>query len=353
LSLIDLRSDTLTRPTAAMRRAMAAAEVGDDVYGEDPTVEALEARTAALLGKPAALFVPSGTMGNQLALRCQTEPGDEGLLHEASHIALYERGAYALLSGVTLRPLAGAGGIVPAAAIAGTIRPAALASYGIFPPSRLLALENTHNAGGGTVWPLPLLEAAAAAGRAAGLALHLDGARLWNAAVAGGHAPATLAAPFDTVSVCFSKGLGAPVGSALVGSQALIQKARRFRGLFGGAMRQAGVLAAAALHALDHHQERLPLDRAAARALAEGLAGLPGLVIDPAGVESNIVVVDCPGIAAAAVVEAAAAEGLRCLATGPHRLRFVTHLDLPADAVERALAILARVLRQLPRGRDV
>lgn len=347
MTLIDLRSDTLTRPTDAMRRAMAAAEVGDDVYGEDPTVKALEERTAALLGKPAALFVPSGTMGNQLALRCQTEPGDEVLLHEASHIALYERGAYALLSGVTLRPLAGAHGMLAAATVADAIRPAALAAYGLFPPSRLLALENTHNAGGGTVWPLPQLSAVAAAGRAAGLAVHLDGARLWNAAVATQESPATIAGPFDTVSVCFSKGLGAPVGSALAGSTEIIQKARRFRGLFGGAMRQAGILAAAALHALDHHLGRLAQDHERARRLAFGLAELPAFRLEPERVASNIVVAECPGIDAAAVVAATAGEGLRCLATGPSRLRFVTHLDLPPDGVERALGILAGVSRDL------
>jgi threonine aldolase len=348
LTIIDLRSDTLTRPTAAMREAMARAEVGDDVYGEDPTVRTLEARTAALLGKEAALFVPSGTMGNQLAIRCQTDPGDEILLHEASHIALYERGAYALLSGVTLRPLAGAGGIVAADAVRAAARPARLAAYGLFPPSRLLALENTHNAGGGTVWPLAALETAAAAGRDLGLAVHLDGARLWNAAVALNVEPAAIAAPFDSLSVCFSKGLGAPVGSALVGSADLIQKARRFRGVFGGAMRQAGVIAAAALHGLEHHRERLAADHQRAAALAAGLAALAPFRLAAGGVQTNIVMAEIKGFEAAALVEAAAGHGLRFLAVGPGRLRFVTHLDLPEDAVERALAILASVLEELP-----
>jgi threonine aldolase len=348
LTVLDFRSDTLTRPTRAMRHAMADAVVGDDVYGEDPTVRALETRTAAVLGKEAAIFVPSGTMGNQLAIRCQTEPGDEVLLHEASHIARYERGAYALLSGVTLSPLAGAGGLVTPAAVEGAARPARLAAYGLYPPSRLLALENTHNAGGGTVWPMPRLEAVAAAGRAAGLALHLDGARLWNAAVALGLTPAAIAAPFDTVSVCFSKGLGAPVGSALAGSAELIQKARRFRGLFGGAMRQAGIIAAAALFALDHHRDRLAEDHRAARALADGLAGRAAFRVAAERVETNIVMADVEGLETNALVEAAAAQGLRFLAIGPARLRFVTHLDLPPDAVERALDILDRVLAALP-----
>jgi threonine aldolase len=348
LTVIDLRSDTLTRPTPAMRRAMADAEVGDDVYGEDPTVNALEARTAALLGKEAALFVPSGTMGNQLAIRCLTEPGDEVLLHEASHIALYERGGYALLSGVTLNRISGPDGLFDPGEIEARARPAKLAAYGLYPPSRLLALENTHNAGGGTVWPLAQLEAVAAAGRAAGLALHLDGARLWNAAAALGVAPSVITAPFDTVSVCFSKGLGAPVGSALAGPAELIVKARRFRGLFGGAMRQAGVLAAAALFGLDQHRERLAIDHERARALARGLARHDVFAIDTGRVQTNIVVTDVRGMAAATLVEAAAAKGLRCLATGPSRLRFVTHLDLADQAIEKALAIIDQVLASLP-----
>lgn len=350
MTLIDLRSDTLTRPSLAMRRAMAEAEVGDDVYGEDPTVRALEERTAGLLGKEAALFVPSGTMGNQLALRCQTEPGDEVLLHESSHIALFERGAYALLSGLTLRPLAGAGGVLRAEAVKAAIRPAGGAAYSLFPPSRLLAIENTHNAGGGTVWPLAELDATASAGRDAGLAVHLDGARLWNAAAALGVEPARLAAPFDSVSVCFSKGLGAPVGSALAGSRALIEKARRFRGLFGGAMRQAGVLAAAALHGLEHNRERLVVDHDRASRLALGLAGLDGFEVRPEAVQSNIVMADLKGIDAAALVADAAGRGLRFLAMGPARLRFVTHLDLPEDGIGRALEILADLSREQSHG---
>ncbi len=344
--MIDLRSDTVTRPTPAMRRAMAEAEVGDDVYGEDPTVRRLEERTAELLGKEAALFVPSGTMGNQLALRCQTEPGDEVLLHEASHIALYERGAYALLSGLVLRLLPGEGGVLAPEAVAGALRPAAISDYGLFPPARLLALENTHNAGGGTVWTPELLAATAAAGREAGLALHLDGARLWNAAIASGVDPARLAAPFDTVSVCFSKGLGAPVGSALAGSRTLIARARRFRGLFGGGMRQAGVLAAAALHALDHHRERLAEDHARARRLAFGLAELAPFRLDPMAVRSNIVLADVVGCGAADLVARARERGLFFLETAPGRLRFVTHLDLPPSAVDRTLEILAGIIRE-------
>ncbi len=342
--VIDLRSDTLTRPTAAMRAAMAAAEVGDDVYGEDPTVRALETETATLLGKAAALFVPSGTMGNQLAIRCQTEPGDQVLLHEASHIARYERGAYALLSGVTLGPLAGEGGLLTPEAVQRAVPPASLAAYGLYPPTRLLALENPHNAGGGTVWPMHQLAAVAAAGRAAGLALHLDGARLWNAAAALAVEPAAIAAPFDTVSVCFSKGLGAPVGSALVGSAELVAKARRFRGLFGGAMRQVGIIAAGARFGLDRHRARLVEDHRRARQLAAGLARHPVFRVAVERVQSNIVIVEVDGLDAGRLVDAAASRGLRFLALGPGRLRFVTHLDLPPGAIERALAIVDDLL---------
>ena len=349
MPVIDLRSDTVTRPTPAMRRAMAEAEVGDDVYGEDPTVRALEARTAELLGKEAALFVPSGTMGNQLAIRCQTEPGDAILLHEAAHIALYERGGYALLSGVTLETIQGDGGRFGPDAIRAKARPAALEAYGLYPPTRLLALENTHNAGGGTVWPMADLMAVAAAGSEAGMALHLDGARLWNAAAALGVAAAAIAAPFTTLSVCFSKGLGAPVGSALVGPADLVTKARRFRGLFGGAMRQAGLIAAAALYGLEQHRERLVLDHERARTLAHGLARHDVFVIDLDRVETNIVFAEVRHIDAGALVAAAAARGLKFLAMGPTRLRFVTHLDLADQAIEQALSIIEEVLPTLPR----
>jgi threonine aldolase len=350
MTVIDLRSDTLTQPTPAMRQAMAAAPVGDDVYGEDPTVRALEERTAALLGKEAALFVLSGTMGNQLAIRCRTEPGDEVLLHEAGHIALYERGGYALLSGVCLRLLPGEGGIIAPETVAAQARPAKLAAYGIYPPSRLLALENTHNAGGGTVWPMDQLAAVAAVGREMGMALHLDGARLWNAAAAVGVEPRAIAAPFDTVSVCFSKGLGAPVGSALAGTAELITKARRFRGLFGGAMRQAGIIAAGALHALEANRERLHIDHERASVLAHGLARLDAFEVAVEAVQTNIVMADVRAVDAAILAEMAAEKGVRFTAFGPTRLRFVTHLDLPDDAVERTLHVIGEALALLPRA---
>jgi threonine aldolase len=247
---VDLRSDTITKPTPAMRAAMAAAEVGDDVFGEDPTVLELEKETAAMLGKEAAMLTPSGTMANQLAVRIQTEPGDEVIVDGNGHIYIYEGGGPAALSGVTCRCLDGRRGVFSAADVEAVLRP----PDSHFPRSRLVCLENTHNRGGGKIWPVEELDAVAKLSRTHGLSLHLDGARLWNAAVATGISESRWAAPFDTVSVCFSKGLGAPVGSALAGSKAIIDKARRFRKMFGGGMRQAGIIAAGALYALRNHR---------------------------------------------------------------------------------------------------
>jgi threonine aldolase len=346
--MIDLRSDTLTRPTPAMRAAMAAAEVGDDVYGEDPTVRALERRTAEILGKEAALFVPSGTMGNQVALRAHTEPGDEVLTEAGSHVANYERGGPAALSGVTLRLIQGAGdGLIDADQLRGALRrPGRYGIADMVPPQRLLVVEDTHNAGGGTVWPLAQLREVAAVGRDHGMRVHLDGARLWNAAAASGVPEGVIAAEADTVNVCFSKGLGAPVGSALAGPAPFVARARRFRGMYGGAMRQAGVLAAAALHALDHHRTRLAEDHARARAFAEALAGLPGVEVDPARVATNIVAFRLRGGAAAVdLVERCWERGVRMLPVGPDRVRAVFHLDLPEDAAPRAAAAVAEALR--------
>jgi threonine aldolase len=343
--MIDLRSDTLTRPTPAMRAAIAAAEVGDDVYGEDPTVAALERCTAGLLGKEAALFVPSGTMANQVALRTHTEPGDEILTEAAAHIVLVERGAPAALSGLTIRTVPSARGVFEPADLRPHFRvPSRYMPAGIFPPTKLLCLENTHNFGGGTVWPLETMMAVAVLAREHGIKVHLDGARLWNAAVASGRSEADYAAHADSVSVCFSKGLGAPVGSALAGSAAFIERARRFRGMFGGGMRQAGILAAAALHALDHHRERLSLDHARARAFAQGLAKLPGVAIDPASVETNIVIFRLADLPAGTFVERCWEAGLRMLPAGPDRVRAVFHLDLPEDAVEAGLRIARQAL---------
>ena len=264
--LIDLRSDTVTKPTPAMREAMARAEVGDDVFGDDPTVKALESRTAELLGKEAALFVPSGTMANQLAIRSHTEPGDEILVEANAHIYYYEGGAPAAMSGVMCRCINGQRGIFTGADVEASLRPADQH----FPRTRLVCLENTHNRGGGKIWSIGQVQEVAAGVRKHGLQLHLDGARLWNASVAAGIPERDYATYFDTISVCFSKGLGAPVGSALVGPKAFIERARRFRKMFGGGMRQAGIIAAGALFALDNHRARLAEDHANAKALPPG-----------------------------------------------------------------------------------
>jgi threonine aldolase len=337
---IDLRSDTVTQPTPAMRRAIAEAEVGDDVFGDDPTVLRLEERVAGILGKEAALLVPSGTMANQLAVRVHTQPGDEVLVEAQAHLYYYEAGAPAALSGVMCRCLPGQRGVFTAADIEAALRPA----DAHFPPTRLVCVENTHNRGGGKVWPFERLREVAACARRHGLALHLDGARLWNASVASGVPERDYAAWFDTVSVCFSKGLGAPVGSALAGPRDLIERARRFRKMFGGGMRQAGILAAGALFALEHHRARLAEDHAHARRLAEALAGLPGAAIDPASVETNLVYFRVTQRPAAEAVAALEAGGVRLLASGPDTLRAVPNLNVSAADFARALEVFRQVL---------
>ncbi len=345
MGVIDLRSDTVTRPTPAMRRAMAAAEVGDDVYGEDPTVRRLEERVAALLGKEAALFTPSGTMANQLAIRAQSEPGDAVIAEAQAHVLLYERAAPTAIAGVMPLAIPGERGLFGPEAVAARIpSPPATMPPGLFPPVRLLCLENTHNAGGGTVWPPERFAAVCREARRHGLSIHLDGARLWHAAVALGVPERTWADLCDTVAVCFSKGLGAPVGAAVAGSCAFIDRARRFRGMMGGAMRQAGVLAAACLYALDHHRERLAVDHAHARRLAEGLAELPGITIRPETVETNILWFEVRPLTAGRFAELCEQRGVRVLAAGPHRVRCVTHLDVGREDIERALAVFAEIL---------
>lgn len=333
MSVCDLRSDTLTRPTAAMRAAMAAAEVGDDVYGEDPSVQALEARVAAVLGKESALFVPSGTMGNQIGLLVHTRPGDEVIIGEGSHCAYYESGAASAWAGVQFA-IAGRGGLFNADEMLEVVKPA---QYH-FPRTRLVVVENTHNRAGGRVFPQQeVLKIAAEAGRQ-GLALHLDGARIWNASVATDVDVAQLAAPFDTLSVCFSKGLGAPVGSAFVGSREHVLAARRFRKMLGGGMRQAGILAAGALHALDHHRARLAEDHASARVFADTLRGVTGIEVAP--VETNIVVLTSASADASELARRAAERGVLMNATGKRTLRAVTHLDVDVDQVKAAAETL-------------
>lgn len=338
-SIVDLRSDTVTRPTRAMLQAMIAAEVGDDVLGDDPTVLALEAKVAALLGKPAACFVPSGTMANQTAIRAQTEPGDEIIAHGDSHIAHYETGAPAALSGCGIYPLTGVGGRFTARDVAAAIRPRRT----WMAPSRLLVIENTHNRGGGTVWPLSLFAEVCAEAHRHGLAIHLDGARLFNACVATGETPTAYTSHVETVAVCFSKALGAPAGSAVAGSVETIDRVRRFRKMFGGAMRQSGILAAAAIHALDHHLERLADDHRRARRLAEGVSEeTSGFTIDLDSVQSNMVYIEVDErIGSADTVCLMLAErGVRMAPMDRQRLRAVTHLDVDDAGIERAIDVV-------------
>jgi threonine aldolase len=342
MELIDLRSDTVTRPGPAMREAMARAEVGDDVFGEDPTAVRLEAMVAELIGKEAALFVSSGTMGNQLAINTQTQPGEEIIVGEGAHCAWYESGAAAAVSGVQAVAV-GQGGLFTAAEMEAAVKPQA----DWYPRTRLVALENTHNRAGGLIWPQPQLESVTRRARELGLKLHLDGARLWNAATATGLAPRAIAAPFDSVSVCFSKGLGAPVGSALCGSRELVARARRARKMLGGGMRQIGIIAAGALYALEHHRERLAEDHENAAAIARDLAAEPGVRVDVARVQTNIVMVDVPGVPAAKVIDVARTAGVLVSGFGPERLRVVTHLDVAKTAREggRRLAQAIRSAR--------
>ncbi len=341
--MIDLRSDTITRPTPAMRQAMANAEVGDDVFGDDPTVQQLERRTAEILGKEAAVFVPSGTMGNQLAIRAHTEPGDEIILEANAHLYFYEAGAPAALSGVMCRCLTGQRGLFAATDLEAALRPANIH----FAPTRLVCVENTHNRGGGSIWPLDQIAEVARAARERGLRLHLDGARLWNASVATGIPERDYAMHFDSVNVCFSKGLGAPIGSALAGSREFIERARRFRKQFGGGMRQVGIIAAGALFALEKHRQRLAEDHANARVLAEGLSRLNGIEMDPATVQTNIVIFHVNNGNAAELVARLKAEGVWVLSTGPSAIRAVTNLEVSADDIVRALAVVERVVKDL------
>ena len=344
--LVDLRSDTVTRPTPGMREAIARAEVGDDVFGDDPTVRALERRVAALTAKAAALFVPSGTMGNQLAVALHTRPGDQVVLEAESHIFLYEQAGVAANSGCLAH-------IVPAER--GVVDPAALdAALEEDDPeddhiarAALLCLENTHNRHGGAIVPLERLSATAAAARERSLSVHLDGARLWNASVATGVPLRDWAAPFDTVMMCFSKGLGAPVGSILVGSAEAMRRARRLRKRWGGGMRQAGILAAACLYALDHHIERLAADHVRARTLAAGWRAIAGLrVPEP---DTNIVLVDLedPALERAAVLAALEAQGVRTIGFGRQRIRAITHLDVDDAGIERAIEVFQSVAASL------
>ncbi len=342
---IDMRSDTVTKPTAGMRAAMAAAEVGDDVFGEDPTIQRLESRVADLLGKEAALYVPSGTMSNQIGVRVHTQPGDELLIEATSHIYVWEAGGPAVLSGVTCRTIEGDAGILDVSQLENKIRP----GNDHYVRTRLVCLENTHNRGGGRVYPLDKIAAISAWARKNGLAMHLDGARLWNAAVKTGIPLREWARHFDSVSVCFSKGMGAPVGSTLAGTKDFITKAKRIRKLFGGAMRQAGVLAAACLYALDHHFERLADDHRHAQIVAEAIADTPGLRLEFGKPETNLIWFECdPALGGAKIVaERLKANGLLVASLGPYAMRACTHLDISRSQAEQAADILRRTLRSM------
>ena len=343
--MIDLRSDTVTQPTPAMREAMAHAELGDDVYGDDPTVRALEARTAELLGKEDAVYMPTGTMTNQVALRAHTEAGDEILAESGAHIFVNEGGAPAGLAGILVRTITGEHGIFTADQLEQSIRvlhpfnPSTIAA-----PTKLVCLENTHNSGGGTIWPLETMQEVAGVARRHGIPLHLDGARLWHASVATGISEADYAELFDTVSVCFSKGLGAPVGSALAGESDFIERARRFKQMYGGGFRQAGVIAAGALYALEHHRADLRNDHKRAATLAAGLSQLAGVELDTKLVQTNIIRFRLTGMSAFELAEQCHARGLHMLPAGKQAMRAVIHRDVDDEAIETALSVLNDVL---------
>jgi threonine aldolase len=338
---VNLFSDTQTQPSEAMRHAMAYADVGDEQRLADPTVNALQERVAELLGQEAALFLPSGTMCNAIAFRLHLRPGgDEAILDRTSHPVSYEAGGPAALSGGMLNVLDGDGGIFTAEQVEGAVRPAG-DRYG--PRSRLVSVEQTTNVGGGRVWPLDAIRAVLDVAARHDLRTHLDGARLMNAVVASGTPAADFAGGFDTTWVDFTKGLGAPVGAVLAGSRELIDEAWRYKQMMGGAMRQAGILAAAGLYALDHNVERLAEDHTNARRLAEGLAELPGVDIDLARVETNIVVFGVTD--AFRLCGELYEEGVQLAPLGPQRLRAVTHLDVDGDDIDRALTVFRRLLR--------
>jgi len=334
--MINLISDTVTKPTPGMLKAMWAADVGDDVFREDPTVNALEAQSAALLGHEAALFCPSGTMTNQIALKVHTRPLDEVICDEMSHIFQYEVAGYAFNSGIGVNLLRGENGIMTAVMVEAAIKP----RYDWLPISRVVVLENTCNKGGGSVYPLQNIRDIRAVCQQNGLQLHLDGARLFNALAETGDEPEVIGRAFDSISICLSKGLGAPVGSLLIGNKAFIAEARRVRKAMGGGMRQAGYLAAAGIYALDHHRERLREDHAHARLLADTLAQQPYAVhIRP--VATNIVIFDVlPPYTAAAFLEKLAQNGIKASAFGPQTVRFVTHLDVTKEMTDQAVKSL-------------
>ena len=341
--IVDLRSDTLTKPTPGMRESMFNADVGDDVFGEDPTINALQEKAAALLGMEAALFVPSGTMANQLAIYSQTEPAREVIVEAECHIFMYEAAAAASVSSVQLRMVPGNRGLMDPADVEAAIRPQLDPHQ---PPTQLICVENTSNRGGGSVYPLETIRAIGKIAREHDIPLHMDGARLFNACAASGVPVTEYARECSTVSFCLSKGLGAPVGSLLVGNANAVYHAWRGRKMLGGGMRQAGILAAAGLYALENHLDRLVEDHENARALADGLAGIDGLDIDPTEVESNIVIfrVTRPGLTPDDLCTRLNERGIRMLPFGKDKVRAVTHLDVDRAGIDRALNVLEDVM---------
>ena len=339
--MIDLRSDTVTQPSNAMREAMAKAPVGDDVYGEDPTVSRLEAMAAEMLGKEAALFVPSGVMGNQLAIRLHTRPGDEVIVESTSHLIRYEGGSASSLSGVQLCCIPGVRGILEPNQIAGAIRPSDVH----YPKTSLLCLEQTHNSGGGSVYPLTTIHQLVESARTHDMALHLDGARLFNAVTATGVSAADYARPFDSVSFCLSKGLGAPIGSMIVSDTDRVAQLRRLRKLYGGGMRQVGIIAAAGIYALEHNIDRLKDDHAHAKRLAELLQKISAVSVDPNEVETNIIIFRISENLKSTIelIEACKKSGVLLNAVGDHAFRVVTHLDISTQDIEAAGQVFAKV----------
>lgn len=345
--MFDFRSDTVTRPTAAMLAAMAHAPLGDDVLGDDPTVQRLEGRVAELLGKEAAVFVPTGTMSNLIAVFLHCRAGDEFLCDAGAHVYIYEQAGYAQICGVAVRTLTTERGQFDAAALRSVVRPENIH----FPRTKALFLEQTHNRGGGSLWDAATLEAVCAVAREHQMACHLDGARLWNAVVATGRPASAWAAPFNTVSICFSKGLGAPAGSVLVGSREAIALARRRRKVLGGGMRQSGVLAAACLYALDHHVERLHDDHQNARVLADAIRSLSlessQIHLKYDAIDTNIVYFDTPTIPATELCERLAARGVLFLPIAPHTTRGVFHRDVDRAATQTAVEAIRNVMDPL------
>ncbi|HZY09738.1 MAG TPA: low-specificity L-threonine aldolase [Bacteroidota bacterium] len=341
MKYIDLRSDTVTKPSAGMLEAMMRAEVGDDVFGEDPTVNALQKKIAEIFGKAAALFVPSGTMGNEVCIKVHTEPGDEIIVEQDSHIFVYETAAPSLLSGVQMKALKGTRGMITAAQVKREIRPKAY----YLPRTKLICVENTHGRAGGTIVPLEELKLLHELAESEKIGMHLDGARLWNACVATGIAPKEYAKYTDSISVCFSKGLGAPIGSIIIGTNEFIEKARKYRKIFGGGMRQVGILAAAALYALDYNIDRLKEDHQKARYFAEEISRVKSLEIDLAEVQTNMVIIEIEkrGKSQEEILLLLKSHGILVTPERQSAIRAVMHLDVSMKEVEQAVSVFHKL----------